>query len=226
MKTDCIAQGAPLNALWWSKWDGNPKKRRFMYTCSWFTLPYSRNYHNIAKQLYSNKNKNKFKNSYLWSHQQESSAKGSQSSLCLALAAFLLPTRYQPRPGPASPKILFSPRWVEAPLHKGTSHQCQVAGVVLTLRWYLYFSLFPLSPTNQSSGTKMPAAFLPSTEAHISLKTSRWDWPGSHVLLSGSPANLLLPVHHRASYSLGLHSAQPGPAKYRILKGAGSPVLG
>ena len=32
------------------------KKRAYMYTYSWFTLPYSRNEHNIVKQLYSNKN--------------------------------------------------------------------------------------------------------------------------------------------------------------------------
>ena len=34
MRTYCIAQGALLNALWQSKWEGNPKKERiyiYMY---------------------------------------------------------------------------------------------------------------------------------------------------------------------------------------------------
>ena len=26
MRTDCIAQGTLLSALWWPKWEGNPKK--------------------------------------------------------------------------------------------------------------------------------------------------------------------------------------------------------
>ena len=29
--TYCIAQGTLLNALWWPKWEGNPKKRGYMY---------------------------------------------------------------------------------------------------------------------------------------------------------------------------------------------------
>ena len=52
MRTHCIAQGTLLS-LWWPKWNGNPKKRGHMY--SWLTLLYSRNEHNTAKQLYSNK---------------------------------------------------------------------------------------------------------------------------------------------------------------------------
>ena len=43
MKTCCIAQGTLLNALWWPKCEGNPKKRGYMYTYSWFTSLYSRN---------------------------------------------------------------------------------------------------------------------------------------------------------------------------------------
>ena len=48
----CIAGGffviwatreAPLNDLWWPKWEGNPKKRGYMCIYSWFTLLYSRN---------------------------------------------------------------------------------------------------------------------------------------------------------------------------------------
>ena len=26
MRTYCIAQGTLLNALWWSKWEGNPER--------------------------------------------------------------------------------------------------------------------------------------------------------------------------------------------------------
>ena len=54
MRTYCIAQGTLLNALWWPKWEGNPKKRGYMYMYSWFTLLYSRNWHNSVKQLYCN----------------------------------------------------------------------------------------------------------------------------------------------------------------------------
>ena len=35
-------------------WEGGSKQRRYMYTYNWFTLLYSRNQHNIIKQLYSN----------------------------------------------------------------------------------------------------------------------------------------------------------------------------
>ena len=43
MRTYCIAQGILLSALWWPKWEGNPKKRGYMYTHSQFTVLYSRN---------------------------------------------------------------------------------------------------------------------------------------------------------------------------------------
>ena len=56
MRIYCIAQGTLLTALWWPKWEGNPKKRGYMYTYSWCTLLYRKNEHNIVKQLYSNKN--------------------------------------------------------------------------------------------------------------------------------------------------------------------------
>ena len=36
------------------KWEGNPKKRGYMYMYSCFTLLCSRNEHNTVKQLYSN----------------------------------------------------------------------------------------------------------------------------------------------------------------------------
>ena len=55
MRTYYIAQGTLLSALWWPKWEGNPKRRGYMYTYSWFTSLYSRNQHNIVKQLYTNK---------------------------------------------------------------------------------------------------------------------------------------------------------------------------
>ena len=40
MRTYHMAQGTLLNALWWSKWEGNPKKRRHMSTHSWLSLLY------------------------------------------------------------------------------------------------------------------------------------------------------------------------------------------
>ena len=43
MRTYCIVQGTLLSALGWPKWEGNPKKRAYMYMYSWFTLLYSRN---------------------------------------------------------------------------------------------------------------------------------------------------------------------------------------
>ena len=50
-----IAQVTLLSALWWPKWNKNPKKRGYVYTYGWFTLLYSRNQHNTVKQLYTNK---------------------------------------------------------------------------------------------------------------------------------------------------------------------------
>ena len=41
--TYCIAQGTLLTALCWPKWEGNPKRRGYVYTYSRFTLLYSRN---------------------------------------------------------------------------------------------------------------------------------------------------------------------------------------
>ena len=43
MRTYCIGQGTLLSALWWPKWEENPKKRIYVYTYSRFTLLYSRN---------------------------------------------------------------------------------------------------------------------------------------------------------------------------------------
>ena len=37
MRIHFMAQGTLLGALWWPKWDRNPKKRR-MFTYGWFTL--------------------------------------------------------------------------------------------------------------------------------------------------------------------------------------------
>ena len=61
----CIAQGAQLCALWWRRWvgltgwKGGPKGKGYMYTYSWFSLLYCIKRHNIVKQLYPIKNKNK-----------------------------------------------------------------------------------------------------------------------------------------------------------------------
>ena len=43
MRNHCIAQRTLLRALWWPKWEGNPKTRGYTYTYSWFTLLHSRN---------------------------------------------------------------------------------------------------------------------------------------------------------------------------------------
>ena len=43
MRTYFITQGTLFSALWWSKWEGNPEKRSYMYTYNWFTLLYSSN---------------------------------------------------------------------------------------------------------------------------------------------------------------------------------------
>ena len=48
--------GNSIYALWWPEQEGIPKGRGYMCTCGWFALLYSRNYHNILKQLHSNKN--------------------------------------------------------------------------------------------------------------------------------------------------------------------------
>ena len=46
MRTYCIAQGTLLNAFWWPKWKGNPKKKRYMYRsadslCWWWLQPWN-----------------------------------------------------------------------------------------------------------------------------------------------------------------------------------------
>ena len=49
--THCITQGAHLGALWWPGWMGwgrgrqeeGPRRKRYMYTYSWFTLLFSGN---------------------------------------------------------------------------------------------------------------------------------------------------------------------------------------
>ena len=56
IRTYCIQHRELYSTLiWWPKWKGNPGKRGYMYMYSWFTLLDSRNWHNTAKQLYSNK---------------------------------------------------------------------------------------------------------------------------------------------------------------------------
>ena len=51
---------AQLDALWWprgvgwGRWEGGPRGRGCMYKDCWFMLSYSRNQHNIVKQLSSN----------------------------------------------------------------------------------------------------------------------------------------------------------------------------
>ena len=54
-----MAQGSLLSALWWPNWEGNPKKRGYIYTYGWFTVLYSWNWHSNVKQIYSNKDKKK-----------------------------------------------------------------------------------------------------------------------------------------------------------------------
>ena len=43
MRTYYIAQETLLGVLWWPKWEGNLKKRGYMYMYNSFTLLYSRN---------------------------------------------------------------------------------------------------------------------------------------------------------------------------------------
>ena len=46
-------------------WEGNPRGRGCVFTYGWFTLLYSRNQHNIVKQLYSNlKKRNKIRHTF------------------------------------------------------------------------------------------------------------------------------------------------------------------
>ena len=45
----------------WRVWEGGPRGRGYMYTYSWFTMLYSRNKHNIVKQLFLKTNKYKLK---------------------------------------------------------------------------------------------------------------------------------------------------------------------
>ena len=64
MRTCRTAQGTLLHALWWPKWEGNPRKEWYVYTY-WLTSLYSRNQHNIVRQLYSSKINFKEKGSLL-----------------------------------------------------------------------------------------------------------------------------------------------------------------
>ena len=41
-------------------WEEGSGSRAYMYTYGWFTTLYSKNQHNIVKQLYSNKKEKKF----------------------------------------------------------------------------------------------------------------------------------------------------------------------
>ena len=45
-----------LNSLWWPLWEKYLQKNGYMCIYSWITLLYTRNWHNIVKQLYSNTN--------------------------------------------------------------------------------------------------------------------------------------------------------------------------
>ena len=62
----CVAQGAQPSVLWhprgvrWGgRWWGGSGRREHMCTCGWFMLTYSRNQHNIVKQLSFNKKQKK-----------------------------------------------------------------------------------------------------------------------------------------------------------------------
>ena len=49
-----IVQGTLFGALWWTKWDRNPKKKECVCVCVCvcvFTLLYSQNWHSSVKQL-------------------------------------------------------------------------------------------------------------------------------------------------------------------------------
>lgn len=114
-----------------------------------------------------------------------------------------------------NPKRLFSPGWVEAPLRKGMSHQCQVAGAVLTLRRCVHFTLF--------SPFLVPCKLeLCYRDAHTSLKTSRPHWPGTQAFLSGHlPTSCLwaLMVHHTPPSCCVFTSVLgQGPARMRYGK--------
>ena len=83
MRTYCITSETLLKALWWPKWEGNPRNRGYMYTCAWFTLLYSRNWL-IVKQLYSTKKKKKLFLIY--------ASRNLQLHLCLWESLQALPT--------------------------------------------------------------------------------------------------------------------------------------
>ena len=52
MRTYCTAQGTLHSTLWWATWEGNPKKKAYMYMCKWFTLLWiTVETNNIVKQL-------------------------------------------------------------------------------------------------------------------------------------------------------------------------------
>ena len=47
MRTYCIEHRTPFSGLWWSKWEGNPKKKKKegIYVCMWL------NYFDIQQKL-------------------------------------------------------------------------------------------------------------------------------------------------------------------------------
>ena len=58
MRTYCIAQGTRLSVLWQPKWEGNPKKKEYMYMLA-DSLCCTVETNSVVKPLYSNKNEKK-----------------------------------------------------------------------------------------------------------------------------------------------------------------------
>ena len=87
MGTCCTTQGTLPSILWWSIWRKNLKKNGRVYLYNWFTLLYSRIYHNIVNQLYVNKILNIKKMLFLSTASEEWR---DRWSLCLLLRSLLL----------------------------------------------------------------------------------------------------------------------------------------
>ena len=126
MRTVCIAQGTLLNALWWPKWEGNPKKRGYV------------NQFSSVQSL-----------SHVWlcnpvncSSQASRSITNSQSLLKLMSIESLMPSNHLIlcRPFLLLPSIF--------PSIRVFSNEA-----VLRIRWPKFWSFsFSISPSNEHSG--------------------------------------------------------------------------
>ena len=72
MRTCCTAQGTLLSALWGPKWEGNPKKRGYMYIADSLRCTVETN--NIVKQLHS------IKHTHTHTHTHPSMCEGSEGN--------------------------------------------------------------------------------------------------------------------------------------------------